>query len=290
MEINPLSTDFIDQRWEKYRSALKASRAEFTETTIHDLRVSTRKLLAALEFVRSLSPRPVFKKLRRKLKNQLDGFDKLRDVQVMLADIASNNEILHELAPLHEYLKKREKRLLRAAEKHVQSIKKKNFGKRHLRKVRKPLDEMSAEDLTPQLLKAVDNAYLTVKQRYGEMDPSRPATIHHVRVAFKKFRYMVECVQPALPNFPEANLKSMQDYQTMMGDIHDKEVFLDTLADFAARHKQFDPEPIRRFYEQSLAQVLSVYLAQKDELDAFWHATLETDFPWASKTSNQEPV
>jgi CHAD domain-containing protein len=135
----------------------------------------------------------------------------------------------------------------------------------------------------------VDEAYLTVKQRYGSMDPDRTATIHRVRVAFKKFRYMAECIQPTLPNFPETQLKNMQNYQTLMGDIHDVEVFLDTLADFAARHDQFDPEPVHRLYEKTFAQFLSVYLDNKEKLDTFWRATPGTDFPWELKPENQEP-
>jgi hypothetical protein len=101
---------------------------------------------------------------------------------------------------------------------------------------------------------------------------------------------MVECIQPTLLNFPETQPKSMQNYQTLMGDIHDVEIFLDTLADFATRHDQFDPEPVRRFYEKTFAQALSAYLDNKGKLDAFWRATPETEFPWEMEPKNQEPA
>jgi CHAD domain-containing protein len=288
METNSLLSDFIDQRWEKYRTDLKACRAEFTEEAIHDLRVATRRLSAALQFIRSIDRQPLVNKLRRKLKKQLDGFDKLRDVQVMLANIDKNIGSLPELEPFQQYLKKREKRQLRAAEKHVQAIKRKTFRKRRLHKILEPFLTTPAESLLPHLFQAVDEAYSTVKQRYGEMDPRRPITIHRVRVAFKKFRYMVECIQPALPGFSEDQLKNMQNYQTLMGDIHDVEIFLDTLKHFSVWHEQFDIEPARRSYEQTFAQVLSVYLAQKDEVHSFWRATPEGDFPWESEPKNQE--
>lgn len=289
MEAIPFLSDFIDLRWEKYRADLETCRNEFTEVAVHDLRVATRRLLAAIELIRALDPHPRVKKMRRSLKNQLDGFDNLRDVQVMLADISKNIESLPELQPFQLYLQKYEKRLLHAAEKHVRAIKLSAFEKR-LFKVRETLAAIPADDLPPRLLKAVDDAYLTVKQRYGLMDPARPATIHSVRVAFKKFRYMVECIQPTLRNFPGTRLKSMQNYQTLMGNIHDAEVFLDTLADFAARHDQFDPEPIRRSYEKTFIHTLSVYLEKKGKVDTFWRATPETDFPWMLKPKNQEAV
>jgi CHAD domain-containing protein len=287
MEPNLFLPDFLDRRLEKYQVDLETCRNEFTETAVHDLRVTTRRLLAALELIRTFDPHPRVKKLRRNLKNQLDGFDSLRDVQVMLADISKNIEGLPELQPFQKYLQKREKRLLRTAENHVRAIKLTAFNKRLL-KVRETLAAIPAEDLPLRLLKAVDEAYLTVKKRYGAMDPDRPASIHSLRVAFKKFRYMVECVQPTLPNFPGTRLKSMQNYQTLMGNIHDAEVFLDTLADFSARHDQFDLESIRRLYEKTLAQALSVYLGKKGKLDSFWRAAPETDYPWEPKPKNQE--
>jgi CHAD domain-containing protein len=287
MDTNPFLSDFIDQRWEKYRTDLDTCRAEFTEVAVHDLRVATRRLLAVLELIRALDPHPRVKKLRRNLKNQLDGFDHLRDVQVMLVDISKNIEGLPELQPFQQQLQKREKRLLRAAKKHVRAIKQSAFNNRLL-KVREKLAAIPTDELPPRLLKAVDEAYLTVRQRYGVMNPFRPASIHSLRVAFKKFRYMVECIQPTLQNFPEAQFKRMQNYQTLMGNIHDAEVFLDTLADFSARHNQFNPEPVRRLYEQTFAQALSVYLEKKGKVETFWRATPETDFPWEQKPKNQE--
>ncbi len=65
----------------------------------------------------------------------------------------------------------------------------------------------------------------------------------------------------------------MHDYQTRMGDIHDQQVFLATLAEFAKGSDLYDPEPVRRFYEQVLTKALSAYLKSKKEVLAFWRAT-----------------
>src|SRR5512145_720505 len=122
METSSFLSDFIDRRWETYQSELANCRAEFSETAVHDLRVSTRRLLATLELIRALDSHPRVKKMRRSLKSQLDGFDNLRDVQVMLVDISGKLESLPELEPFRQHLLKREKRLLRAAKKHVNAI------------------------------------------------------------------------------------------------------------------------------------------------------------------------
>ncbi len=68
-------------------------------------------------------------KIRRILKDQLDNLDDLRDTQVLLADIS---ETIHEtpvLQPFQEYLQRREKKLLRAAQKEIKSLKIESLSK-----------------------------------------------------------------------------------------------------------------------------------------------------------------
>jgi CHAD domain-containing protein len=110
------------------------------------------------------------------------------------------------------------------------------------------------------------------------VDPAQPATIHRVRVAFKKFRYMVEIVHPMLEGYPEANLKRMNRYQTLMGEIQDAEVFLKALTDFDASSSV--PDPVRQNYESRHAESISIYLENKDMLDEFWRRSPQEPFPW----------
>jgi len=60
-------------------------------------------------------------------------------------------------------------------------------------------------------------------------------SIHRLRVAFKKFRYTVEVVQPLLDQMGKTELKALNAYQTAMGEIQDAEVLLASIRSFAAR-------------------------------------------------------
>jgi len=84
----------LEMRWENYRSELKNCRSEFTEDAVHDLRVATRRILALIQLLNSISPRPRLKKMARAFKDQLDEFDDLRDTQVILAELSG---ILQEI-------------------------------------------------------------------------------------------------------------------------------------------------------------------------------------------------
>ena len=283
-EIQPVDNsnyllESFDQRWEEYRATLKTCRAEFSEPAVHDLRVSTRRLLAVLEIIQALDPQPRLRRLRRFLKNRLDGFDNLRDVQVMLASVSENSAAQPALAPYKKYLEKKEKRLFRAAGKQVRAIKTNRFNRR-MSRVREALLVLRGMELPSKLLQLVDTAYQLVLERYALIDPANPASIHRVRVAFKKFRYTLECVYPVVPGFPESQFERMHAYQTLMGNIQDAQVFLQALAQYSHRHTELDLEPVRDLYEKYYEQALFTYLDNRQELHNFWRAVPKAAFPW----------
>jgi CHAD domain-containing protein len=129
-------------------------------------------------------------------------------------------------------------------------------------------------------MQAVDDVYLITKQRLGWVDATRSATIHRVRIAFKSLRYMIEIVQPWLHDFPVENFKRMNDYQSLMGEIQDAEVFAQTLADFSEHASFSDLEPVHRYYERRHAEAISAYTEAMNQLDTFWRSAPEQPFPW----------
>jgi CHAD domain-containing protein len=270
----------LDQRYEKYRAERKRCKDEFSEQAVHELRVATRRMLALIELLRAVTSQPRLKDLRRAFKEQLDSLDELRDTQVMLAEISKTIESLPDLACLQKILRKREKRLLKAAERDVRGLKV-NAIAASVKKVRTGLLEAAfSQDLTTRLLTTVDEAFLTVTQRYGLIDPTLLASVHHMRIAFKKFRYMVELIYLLLPGFPQKNLGEMHAYQSLMGDIQDLEVFLRALGKFAGKDKNFDPILVRAYYQRRLAETLKAYLENAQQFDRFWRPASDRLFPW----------
>ncbi len=130
------------------------------------------------------------------------------------------------------------------------------------------------------LFSAVDEAYAIVNQRYALVDPGQPATIHRLRIAFKKFRYMIEAIYPILQNPAPDYLKKLQDYQAAMGDIQDMEVALHELADFEELAlASYDPEPARAYYTERHIIALYSYIENKDKIITFWRPAPDQPFP-----------
>jgi CHAD domain-containing protein len=288
MNSKDLLLDSLKERTAAYRKKARRGREDFSTDAIHDLRTSIRRLLAILDIVAFMTSASKIKNVSDRLKDQIDGFSDLRDLQVMLAELSENVDALPQLEPFQNYLQKREKRRRRAAEKHIQNIKPGRVNKR-LWKIQEAVQELIIDEIQSQLPQAVDEAYLTVIQRYSDIDPAQPISIHRLRVAFKKFRYMVEAIHPCLPHFPESLLQRLQNYQTQMGDIHDIQVFLETLTEFAEKDETYNPEPVRRFYKKLLDEAVSEYMKNKAEVITFWRATPLKAFPWeAGQTQKEE--
>jgi len=269
----------LDKRWKDYRAELKRCRAEFSNEAVHDLRVAARRMLALIRLLNSISPRPRLQKLSRAFKDQLDEFDDLRDTQVILAEISETLRELPQLQEFQDYLQGIEKSLLKTLRKKLKVIDLFDVSKR-IRRLRESLKTESNRDLVPQILQAVDDAFLITKQRQNWIIPAQSATIHRVRIAFKSFRYMVEITQPLLQNFPSENLKHMHDYQALMGEIQDVEVMMQTLADAPVHASSFDAEPVRRYYERRHARAISAYIEDMNQLDTFWRPAPDQPFPW----------
>lgn len=272
-----LLLETLEKRWRKYLEELERCRAEFSNEAVHDVRVALRRLLALIRLLNSIAPRPRLRKLGRALKRQLDAFDDLRDTQVMLAEIAGTLRNLPGLAEFQSHLERVERRLLKDLRKKIGNLDLKEISRRIWKTHEALAGEENADSAAP-ILQSVDDAFLVVRQRYERIDPAQPATIHRVRVAFKSFRYMIEIAHPLLKDFPLDNLKRMHDYQSMMGDVQDAEIFLKNLADFDASSSA--AEPVRSHYELRRADAVSAYLKDKDMLQDFWRPSPEETFPW----------
>lgn len=271
--------DAVDVRWRKYRSELKTCREEFSEEAVHDLRVAARRLLAVFDLLRSVIHHPRVQRIRRALKAQLDDLDDLRDVQVLLADISEFVHEVHELGAFREYLHAREKKLLRAARKQVKSIKTGGLSKR-VEKVRGMVESLTEQELEESLYESLDDAFARAARYYAVIDMDKTATIHKLRIAFKKLRYMIEIIHPLMQNLPPENFQKMHDYQSMMGDIQDMEIALQQFADWKESDSTPDFETIHHHYTARLKKCLFNYFEDKGELLTFWRAAPDQSFPW----------
>ena len=277
-EAKQLLLDALETRWKKFRAELKTCRADFSEEAVHDLRVATRRLLALFDLYRSILNHIRIQKIRRALKEQLDDLDDLRDTQVMLADISEFIQDLPSLQTFQERLQKNEKKHLRKTRKRIQSRDPSQLKKR-IEKISAMLADLPAELLREQILTATDERFARVLQAHDAVDLENIPSIHKLRIAFKKFRYTIEIINPLLTNFPATNFERMHAYQSMMGDIQDLEVASQTFAELTDA-SQPDLEPVTNHYASRLRTAVFRFVEDKGEAFTFWRNTPDQPFPW----------
>lgn len=276
---NQFLLEALDRYWKNYRAELKRCRTEFSNEAVHDLRASARRMLAFIQLLNYISPRPRLQKLNHAFREQLDEFDGLRDTQVILAELSETLQELPQLGEFYTYLQDVENSLLKTLRKKLKVIDLFDVSK-GIRRMQESLKTESDSHLTLPILQTVDEAFLITRQRRNWINPAQASTIHRVRIAFKPFRYMVEIIHPMLDKFLPENLERMHIYQSRMGEIQDVEVIMQALAEAPIYLSTFDPEPVRRYYERCHADAVSAYMEVVNELDTFWRPAPDQSFPW----------
>lgn len=265
----------LKQQWKRYRKQLKRCQQKCSPRAIHAFRVETRRLLSTLELLGGFLPVGRVAKVQRILKRHRDVFDDLRDTQVQLAAVGSMRRVFPAERPFHAWLREREERFARKAGKSIRKVKTGRLGKL-IAAGREEVEEW-LRDCTPQkalavILRSVDRAFRRTRQLRARIDARDTLTIHRARVAFKRFRYMMEALAEHLPAVTEGRLAAMHHYQTMMGKIQDAEVLLATL-DKSPLQQEIKLEAVRRFRAELLRRrqrLIQVYLKAADRLLEFW--------------------
>src|SRR5258706_7774877 len=127
-------------------------------------------------------------------------------------------------------------------------------------------------------MRAVQDAFTRTVELQRAMDPGAAQTIHRTRIAFKKFRYMVEALQALFPEITRKRVAAMQDFQAMMGEVQDTEVFLARLDKFTRGHETRD-KTLAHFRQWLLLRhtvQITHCLNHADRLLEFWPLQLLT--------------
>ncbi len=196
---------------------------------IHDLRVATRRLRAALELWLAVSPVRKLDRGRRALKSLGRRLGALREADVDLKELFD----LRRRDPSHgaaiEFLiaseSRERKRRAKALEKGLRRIDLEDFAKEIRSETDDALDAGNGEDLAlsavarrelqerlPSLARLLDHT----------LRHPTPAGLHRLRIDLKKFRYSMEMCSPAydgrrVPGLI-GRLKALQD---ALGIVHD---------------------------------------------------------------------
>lgn len=216
-------TDIVAQHWQTLRHELRRSRRNCNKTAVHNARVSIRRMLAVLGLFQKTAGALEIDLIRIRLKKILRKLGPLRDTQVLITHIRRLEKAYPQLVRSRKQLRLDEKRLRKKAGAML------NKMDRHgLEGLFTALQEKSRGEtlnITRLSRRSVRKAFRKVQARCKTVTPGKAATIHRVRVAFKRFRYLTEALAPQLKLTP-AYRRQLRAFHQSMGAIQDLEVLL----------------------------------------------------------------
>jgi CHAD domain-containing protein len=265
----------LKKQAKRYRKKLKRCQEQFSEKAVHASRVEARRLLSIVQLLEPFLRGGRVEKVRQTLKQHLHSFNELRDTQVQLLAVGRMRRAFPAARPFYDYLLQREHQLAGETQKTIRSVK-----TARLRRlvaacradVKKRLKHCDPRAASRPLLRSVHKAFARTAQRCARIDPRQTKTIHRTRVAFKKFRYMVEALAGHLPSVNKEVLARLRHYQTMMGDVQDAVVLLTALDKFL-RQQQIASESAARLREELVRRCqwrIRVFLDSANQLREFW--------------------
>ena len=276
-DFRALMLDSLQDRWQSFRVELKRCRKKYSEEAVHDLRVATRRLISTLDLVDCIHPEANLRKARRALKRQLDMFGPLRDVQVQLLTIDKMLSSFPELQEFYNFLAKRERKLMQHLSMELKRVKTGKIRKSIAVAVRQlealPDTPAVQQEKRAEALLAIEMAFNRVVERKHAIAPTDGSSIHRMRVAFKKFRYMVESLGPLRGRTSSKQLKAMNAFQGSMGDIQDVDVLLANVQSFARTRGLEGEATLARALEElsrRRTSLIETFLASVDTVFTFW--------------------
>ena len=274
--VGPSLAEALEERWNSYRKELRRCQEEFAEDAVHELRVATRRLLAQFVLLSCVAPSTGLEKARSSLKCRIAALGDLRDTQVQLGFIDQHVGGFPELEPLRAWLRRREARLVKSAEKKVNRFRTKKFGKWIVAMT----EDLAAsagnararKQLASAVVRAAADAFAEVVKRRRAIDLADLGTVHQTRVAFKRFRYIVESLSPGLTGLTKRQLRALAYYQRRMGIIQDLEVMKRCVEKFVREHKNTESalRSFCRYLRQRRSRALRSFLKSADGLFEFW--------------------
>jgi CHAD domain-containing protein len=214
-------------------------------------------------------------KPRKRVEKFLDSLSPIRDVQVQL--LAAN-----DLVAAYPDLRRFQKRMLKRERSLTDGMTSKvDAHRRKLKKVfnaaladsRSALDSATPVDIRRTMVDRVNNAFSTVLDAIRDIDPEQVATIHRMRVAFKRFRYMVQAAKPTLRDMQDTTLERMHSLQTLLGSVHDADVLLEALKKWGRKQPKKERralEPVYEMLAESRGAAVAEALKRLDEVPTFW--------------------
>lgn len=219
---------------------------------IHHARVASRRLRAALGIFGECLPQKPLARWKKQVRRVTKGLGAARDLDVQreylvevmtqLADPAGQPGIARLLVRTDLERDRIQQRVLKALRRLEKSD-----TLQDMRKALKPLSESGGDDNPLQSPACRGMAEYHIRECLSEMllledsleDPKDCQQHHAMRIAAKRLRYTMEICRPVYGQPIDAALESAKRLQSLLGDVHDCDVWIEKLPQMLEEERQW---------------------------------------------------
>lgn len=247
-----LAANYLSEQMQRLRAQLAGSRGGDDIESIHQARVASRRLRAALKlFGRCFGGKEV-KFWNKEIGAVTRGLGGARDRDVQIAflrnklDRSSDKEALPGIARLLLRLQQKREKIQSDVEFAIERLE----ASGALEQMRTKLNSSFIET-DPALIAATSKASCELARGYlikrikaighllvGLKEADKVEKHHELRIACKKCRYVLEITNPLFENRFVSDIKVVKKMQTLLGDIHDCDTWQEHLKDFGQHEER----------------------------------------------------
>lgn len=235
---------------------------------LHDMRVASRRLREALEIFQFCFPPKVYDRLYERTRRVTRALGQARNADVAVAYFAGllpeSGDLVEQVAlqDILRRLAKQQKRRRAAMQSELDKVKPSALPSRFEKTFDMPKQNPSARLRGPRT--ALTLARRLFAQRLRDVFACQRAIageddvegLHMLRIAVKKLRYAIETLDFAAGEHAKENLRFFKKLQTVLGDLHDRDVFIEMVGGRVNKlQKQSFATHLQNGYQMVLAKI-----------------------------------
>jgi CHAD domain-containing protein len=234
---------------------------------LHDMRVASRRLREALEIFQIFFSPKIYDRLYERVRRVTRALGQARNADVAVAYFSGllpdSRDLLEQVAlqDILRRLAKQQKRRRAEMQQGLDKVKPAELPLRFekafaARSSARPRGSRTALTLARRLLaQRLREVFARRRALAGEDDVEG---LHNLRIAVKKLRYALETLDFAAGENAKENLRFFKKLQTVLGDLHDRDVFAEIIRKRTTKlQKQDFAGHLQNGYQMVLAEIAS---------------------------------
>lgn len=286
-----LAAKYLRQQAKRLARQLDGVRKSEDTECVHQARVASRRLRAGMQMFRGCFPRKRLKKWRKQIRLVRADLGDARDKDVQIHFLCTTLGNLKQsgcypgiarlLVELEQQRERLQPKVVKAVNRlaasgvlgEMRTVAKRTTSQGRKARVQSP----AAFGRTEKHI--LENLHDLLPYQDSLDDPEDRRRHHAMRIAAKRLRYTLEISKPVYPGQLDGSIDAIKRVQTLLGDVHDCDVWVDHLVTFSKRQRK---RIVKRFGHAGPFARLHVgieYLRQErqrrrqqlfEELVAYW--------------------